>query len=338
MIMSEPIEKWAGVTAEAAPEQADPVVLECARLLTEEPDGERAVPLALALVGMAPYVLGRRGAPVERAVVDALAAVAEALDARVPRGEDCGHPAHPYAEALARWDTDAYMLSEAPDPGVSHEAPDTAGACPRNVAGWARTAADVILPGSVDGIPEILPEEHLGNIRGLDEVLNDYPNGDPFWELDVPTTPHDELSRAALAGYVVVVHAACWYAASGRIERRSLLDDMIKGLDSVLPLLPDEPCGHADGEHPAPGRDSARRAACGIQLQSPGGRTVLREEHEDGYGPSLEAWTCPTYLRGLAVQARDHLRTAVERLFGTGGAAHPEDGCPRPDGRSASDR
>ncbi|WP_335937544.1 hypothetical protein [Streptomyces sp. PTD5-9] len=320
--MSEPIETRAEAATDAAPGQGDPAVLEHARLLAADPAGQQAVPLVFALVGAAPYVLGRRGAPVERAVVDALVSAAEALDGRAPEGAGCGHPAHPYAEALAGWGTDADALAGAPSVRTPPDARDAAEACPRNAAGWARIAADVILPGSADGIPEIVPEEHRSNISGLDEVLNDYPNGDPFWELDVHTTPPGDLSRATLAGYVVVVHAACWYAASGRIKRRSLLDDMIKGLESVLPLLPDRPCGHAEGEHPAPFRDSAQQAACGIQLQSPGGRTILREEYEDGFGPSLEAWTCTAYLRELAVEARDHLREAVARLFGAGETAH----------------
>ncbi|MCX5340662.1 hypothetical protein [Streptomyces atratus] len=331
--MTEPIEKWAGVTAGAAPEEADPVVLECARLLAAEPDGEQAVLLTFGLVNMARYVLGRRGAPVERAVVDALGAAAEAMDEQYLQAGGCGHAAHPYTGSLEEWDTDADALLDAPDVQVPLAAWDGAEACPRNAAGWARTAADVVLPGSTDGIPEIIPESHRSNISSLGSVLNDYPNGDPFWDLEVHATPPSSLSRAALAGYVVVAHANCWYAASGRIRQRSLLDDMIEGLESVLPLLPDETCAHEDGEHPALNSGSDQQAAEGIHLQSPGGRTVLREEHEDGYGASLEAWTCTTFLRALAVEARDHLREAVDTLFGTRETAHLNPVYLRPDGR-----
>ncbi|MGW1693664.1 hypothetical protein [Streptomyces sp. NPDC002399] len=330
--MSELIEKWAGVAPDAAPEEADPVVLECARLLAAEPGGEQAVLLTLGLVNMAPYVLGRRGAPVERAVVDALAAAAKALDARSPGADGCGHTAHPYTGTLERWDTDASALRDAPDVRVPL-APDGAETCPHNAAGWARTAADVILPGSVEGIPDIVPEDHRSSISSLGSVLNDYPNGDPFWDLDVHAMPPATLSRAALAGYVVVAHANCWYAASGRIRQRSLFDDMIEGLESVLPLLPDTACAHGDGEHPALSSGSDQQAAEGIHLQSPGGRALLREEHEDGYGASLEAWTCTTFLRALAVEARDHLRAAVDALFGTRETAHLDAVYLRPDGR-----
>ncbi|MFF9510782.1 hypothetical protein ACF1BU_20640 [Streptomyces sp. NPDC014724] len=90
----------------------------------------------------------------------------------------------------------------------------------------------------MEGIPDIVPEDHRSSISSLGSVLNDYPNGDPFWDLDVHAMPPGTLTRAALAGYVVVAHATCWYAASGRIRQRSLLDDMIEGLESVLPLLP----------------------------------------------------------------------------------------------------
>ncbi|MFD5498497.1 hypothetical protein ACFWJS_02050 [Streptomyces sp. NPDC127061] len=331
--MNELIEKWDGVTAGAAPEEADPVVLECARLLAAEPDGEQAVLLTFGLVNMARYVLGRRGADVERAVVDALGAAAEAMDEQCLQAGGCGHAAHPYTDSLEEWDTDADGLLDAPDAQVPLDEWDDAEVCPRNAAGWARTAADVILPGSTDGIPEIVPESHQRYIRSLGSVLNDYPNGDPFWDLDIHAGPPGDLSRAALAGYVVVAHANCWYAGSGRIRQRSLLDDMIEGLESVLPLLPDEACAHEDGEHPALRSGSDEQASEGIHLQSPGGRTVLREEHEDGYGASLEAWTCTTFLRALAVEARDHLREAVDRLFGTRETAHLDPVYLRSDGR-----
>ncbi|MEU9321501.1 hypothetical protein [Streptomyces sp. NPDC048295] len=328
--MSELIEKWDGVTAGAAPDEADPVVLECARLLAAEPDGEQAVLLTFGLVSMARYVLGRRGTAVERAVVDALGAAAEAMD---EQGRGCGHEAHPYTDSLEEWDTDVDGLLDATDVEIPFDEWDAAEACPRNAAGWARTAADVILPGSTDGIPEIIPEDHQRYIRSLDSVLNDYPNGDPFWDLDIHAGPPGDLSRAALAGYVVVAHANCWYAGSGRIRQRSLLDDMIEGLETVLPQLPDEACAHEDGEHPALRSGSAEQASEGIHLQSPGGRTVLREEHADGYGASLEAWTCTTFLRTLAVEARDHLRESVDRLFGTRETAHLDQVYLRPDGR-----
>ncbi|MFD4945334.1 hypothetical protein ACFWNT_23075, partial [Streptomyces sp. NPDC058409] len=293
----------------------------------------QAVLLTFGLVNMARYVLGRRGAPVERAVVDALGAAVEAMDEQSLQAGGCGHAAHPYTGSLEEWDTDADGLLDAPDVQVPLAAWDAAEACPHNAVGWARTAADVILPGSADGIPEIVPESHRNNIRSLDSVLNDYPNGDPLWDLEIHATPPSSLSRAALAGYVVVAHASCWYAGSGRIRQRSLLDDMIEGLESVLSLLPDETCAHEDGEHPALNSGSDQQAAQGIHLQSPGGRTVLREEHEDGYGASLEAWTCTSFLRALAVEARDHLREAVDTLFGTRETAHLDPVYLRPDGR-----
>ncbi|MFJ8920334.1 hypothetical protein ACIREK_12790 [Streptomyces sp. NPDC102415] len=336
--MNELIEKWAGVAPGADPAEADPVVLECARLLAAEPDGEQAVLLAFGLVGMAPYVIGRRGAAVEQASADALAAAAEALDARLPEGEDCGHADHPHTKVLEQWDTDADGLYDAPDARIPLSEWDEAEACPRNAAAWARTVADVILPGCVGGIPEIVPRHHESSIHSLDSVLNDYPNGDPRWDLEIHTTPPSSvsrLSRAALAGYVVVARACCWYLGSGRITHRPLLDDMIEGLESVLPLLPDAPCAHGPGEHPALTWGADQQAGDGIHLRSPGGRTVLRDEYDDGegYGSSLEAWTCTAFLRPLAVEARDHLREAVETLFGTRRTDHLDPVYLRPDGR-----
>ncbi|MFF3395148.1 hypothetical protein ACFYW1_29950 [Streptomyces sp. NPDC002669] len=287
------IEKWLDVTTGSAPEEADPVVLECARLLAAEPDGEQAVLLTFGLVGMARYVLERRGTAVERAVVDALGAAAAALDERGLRAGGCGHELHPCTESLEEWDTDADGLFTAPDVEIPLDEWDEAEICPRNAAGWARTAADVILPGSTDGIPGIVPESHRRYIRSLGSVLNDYPNGDPLWDLEIHAVPPTRPSRAALAGYVVVAHASCWYAGSGRIRQRSLLDDMIEGLESVLPLLPDGACAHGEGEHPALRSGSEEQATEGIHLQSPGGRTLLREEHAGGY-------TGPRWRRGPA--------------------------------------
>ncbi|MEV0488854.1 hypothetical protein [Streptomyces atratus] len=326
--MTEPIENWSAVTTGSAQDQADPVVLECARLLAAEPGGEQALPLTFALVGMAPYIVRRQGAPVGRAAVDALGTAAQALEAR-----PCGHETHPYLTALEEWDTDADGLLGAPDVQVPLDSREAAEACPRNAAGWATIAADVILPGSTAEIPQIVPENHQQAIGSLNGVLNDHPYGDPFWDLEPHAAPPRVLTRASLAGYVVVAHASCWYVGSGRIRRRSLLDDMIEGLDSVLPLLPDEECAHQDGEHPGLDGGTDSQARDGIQLQSPGGRAGLREDHEDGYGASLEAWTCTTFLRRLAVEARDHLSDAVDELFGTRDTEHLDAVYPLPDGR-----
>ncbi|MEU6018701.1 hypothetical protein ABZ826_33160 [Streptomyces sp. NPDC047515] len=67
--------------------------------------------------------------------MDALAAAAKALDARLPGADGCGRTAHPYTGSLERWDTDASALRDVPDVRVPLAAPDGAGACPRNAAG-----------------------------------------------------------------------------------------------------------------------------------------------------------------------------------------------------------
>ncbi|MFE7239806.1 hypothetical protein [Streptomyces sp. NPDC057582] len=58
---------------------------------------------------MAPYIVGRRGATVGRAAVDALGAAAQALETR-----PCEHETHPYLTDLEEWDTDADGLLGAP--------------------------------------------------------------------------------------------------------------------------------------------------------------------------------------------------------------------------------
>ncbi|WP_406422167.1 hypothetical protein [Streptomyces sp. NBC_00842] len=47
----------------------------------------------------------------------------------------------------------------------------------------------------------------------------------------------------------------------------------------------------------------------------------------------MEAWTCTTFLRRLAVEARDHLSDAVDELFGTCDTAHLDAVYLLPDGR-----
>lgn len=110
-------------------------------------------PADLRSVNMARYVLGRRDAPVERAVVDALGAAVEAMDEQHLQAGGCGHAAHPYTGSLEEWDTDADALLGAPDVQVPLAAWDGSEACPRNAAGWARWSARRPRPAGACAFP-----------------------------------------------------------------------------------------------------------------------------------------------------------------------------------------
>ncbi|MEV0094043.1 hypothetical protein [Streptomyces sp. NPDC050738] len=315
------IDLWSRITVDSDTDRADPVVEECARRLAADPGGRQAFLWVYGLIRMGAYVIGRQGAPVERAVLDALVAAAGAADGD---GERCGHESHPYEKDLAEWEGDAESLS-APDPVPLLTRPDALLCCPWTVSGYARIAADVIAPGRVRGIPAVVPEYDADRIHQLDCTLNDYPSNDPLWELELYTSPDTRRTRASRASYVVLANACCWYIGSGRIRVRSLADRMIEGLEEVLPELGDGTCAHADGAHPDFRSSADVQGAAGVLLRSPGGRAQLREDYEDedgedswyeAYGFELNALICPAYLRTLAHETIAHLRTQRDSLFG----------------------
>ncbi|MFH8806885.1 hypothetical protein ACH4GZ_06445 [Streptomyces hygroscopicus] len=342
------VDDWDGILHETYGGDADRAVLDCAGRLAADPAGQGAYAWTLGLVMMAAHI-GRFSRK------DVTAAALEALhttDRRL-REAPCAHRTHPYEsdldDRLDHFVDDLPLLTnglaEDEDPDWEDDATKEQWLCPRDVAGYARVAVDIIAPGSVGGVPPRLPARDARRAADLRSIVWDYPGAgvDPGQELSgyARDLLADPLGRHR-AGLVVVLHAACFYAAGGRIRDRRVLDTMVDALEAVLPGLGDAPCAHGAGNdtgdhtggHPEVGRDTAEQATVGVHLLSPGGRGVYRHWHrEEVETAPLEAWLCPAFLAAIAREALDHLRAGRERLFGVRDTAHLDEVLLRPDGR-----
>ncbi|GAB2574655.1 hypothetical protein GCM10027168_04460 [Streptomyces capparidis] len=316
------------------PDHADPLVRTCAQRLTAEPGGTGAFVWVYGLVRMTPYLAWRPTPDVRQAALEALLSADRALADR-----QCDHEEHPFEQALDDM-VDDDVWDHAPDPvtlvagGGETEAAAARGAhlCPRNVAGFARLAADVIAPGTVTGVPVRVPEHVESSVQDLSSVLWDYPAAgvDPEWELSIVAAHLGNPTRASCAAKIVLLYASCWHAASGRIRRRSVLDEMIETLEGLLPQLADGECAHPDAEHPELEEfDSGFLVEYAMHLETPGGRAYLWEEYEEDLGP----WVCPVFLRTIGQEALDCVRAGRQRLFGERDTAHLDAELLRPDGR-----
>ncbi|GAA3050887.1 hypothetical protein FHS39_001008 [Streptomyces olivoverticillatus] len=309
---------WRHVHDASAADEADPLVLDCARRLAADPGGEQAHVWVSGLVAMSGYLAWRPGQAAEGAALDALRAAAKALG-----DQPCAHDSHPYEAETGLLEDEIWRG----DNGLLTGALAGPVLCPQNVAGWARLAVDVIAPFTVRRIPAGAPKYHHSRIRSLSGIVNDYPYVDPHEELiDEATCLPDRPTRGVLAGYLVTMNATCWYAASERITDRAVLDAMIKGVEAAVPLLGDGPCTHSPGEHPDT-RDPDYTNQAGYLLRSPGGRAEIaeyygwdEEDEDDQEDEPLDAWVCPAFLHDLADETLAAL-TAGLRSFEAAGAA-----------------
>ncbi|MFF3541710.1 hypothetical protein ACFYXD_07580 [Streptomyces platensis] len=321
------IEAWGRVSAASGRAEADPLVGDCARRLLADPGGATAHLWTFGLVRMAGYLAWRPGPEAARSALDALLAVDRAL-----RGVPCPHTSHPYEDTLKDLLADEVWLAGPELKSLFGPAPagDT-WRCPANVAGFARITADVLDPFTVGSLPERIPTAHTSGLSSLSSLLNGYPYGDPGEELSFQagTLPRHP-TKGVLAGYVVTLHASQWYAASGLITERPVLDDMVAGLEAALPLLRDTSCPHTAAEHPRPAGDPSGNAMTGYYLRSPGGRAELRAWTD---GELLKSWLCHGFLRGLADEALSTLRYARDSLCGTLDDHLLDSTYTRPDGR-----
>ncbi|MEU8826569.1 hypothetical protein [Streptomyces sp. NPDC048636] len=289
----------------------DRAVLDCADRLAADPGGPSAYVWTLGLVMMAPYVGYRLGDGVVPRVMEALVAVDGAL-----RDRPCDHASHPFRTHYDENDEElADELRLIADESAAEEpsAPREEWRCPRNVAGFARIARDIVDPGSVDDVPPRLPLEARQRIHDLSALLEGYPETDvddeaasAGWDLSLAEDPLDR------AGCVMVVRAVTWYVASGMIRTRSVLDDLVDGLEKVLPGIADAECGHET--HPELSDSGPEAAELGVILSSPRGRAVF--EHQWGNRGALEVMLCPAFIAGLAKESLTLLRTCREELFG----------------------
>ncbi|MGY0057609.1 hypothetical protein ACWY4P_13745 [Streptomyces sp. LZ34] len=331
-------DQWDAVREGRSKDEADRLVRDCAERLTAEPAGEHAYLWTLGLLMTAEHTGWLTGDVVEGGALVALDAADSALRERA-----CGHQRHPYEDDLdERHDHLARLLpllrngrSEAEDEQWRDAATKEQWLCPRNIAGYARVAIDIIDPGHVADIPPRLPLIDARKAGHLRSVLWDHPRVDPAYELsDYAAALRAHPDGDSRAGLVVILHAACWYAVSGRIRGKWVLDEMIGALEAVLPGLGDEPCAHRDGEHPETGDDPAALATVGVHLLSPGGRGVYRRRGGiEGWHTPLEGWLCPAFLAGLAREALDQLLAGRDKLFGSRDTTHLDAEYLLPDGR-----
>ncbi|MBL1099997.1 hypothetical protein [Streptomyces coffeae] len=313
----------------------DRAALDCAARLAADPGGPSAYVWTLGLVMMAPYVGYLPGKGVATAVTDALAATDGAL-----RDRPCEHASHPYQTHYDDNDEElAEELRLIADETADEEpsAPREEWRCPRNVAGFARIALDIVDAGSAEDIPPRLPMEARNAIETLSALLHGYPK--PWTDINDEVESAGRGLRLAddpldKAGHVMVVRAVTWYAVSGMIRAKSVLDDLVEVLEETLPEFDRAECGHET--HPKLPDSGPDAAELGIVLSSPGGRRVF--EYQWGNKGALEAMLCPAFIAGLAAESLKLLRERREELFGRPDTSRLDAEYLRPDGRLEIDK
>ncbi|MGP8298423.1 hypothetical protein ACTPOK_10845 [Streptomyces inhibens] len=317
---------WEEIRAEYYAGHDTDAVLACAHALAADPGGERAWLWTLGLLMTADYVALQPASDGTAAtVLDALRATDRTL-----RERPCTHETHPYEGDLN--DELECLVSYLPLLGNGTPSGDdtdwTALAveskeewrCPRNVAGYARVAVDILAPGTTDGIPARLSTADQEEIQDLAALLHGCatPGVSVSWTLS-----HYGAALAAAradaerAGLVVIVSALSWYAAAGLVTSPGPIDDLIAGLASVRAAAREARCAHGESGHPVLGNDPEDVITAGMRLKSPGGRRLHEERRAaSGTGAPLDAWLCPVFVAGLARESLDRLRAARALQFG----------------------
>ncbi|NUP24924.1 MAG: hypothetical protein HOZ81_54495 [Streptomyces sp.] len=286
-------------------------VLDCAARLAADPGGESAHVWTIGLLMMAPYAAG---APGDGVVPEARGAL-EAADGAL-RDRPCEHETHPYREHEPEFDEDLVrQLCNLPDPNAPWDEnhPREQWLCPRNVAGLARIALDIIEPGSAADVPPRLPVGAQDDIDTLSALLHGYP--DPGTDINEEIALHAEALRSAgpadRPGRLLVVMAVTWYAVSDFVRDASVLDALIAALEATLPDYAAATCAH-DG-HPAPPGSGPNAAALGIRLSSPGGRALY--ERDRAQTAPLEHLLCPVALADITRESLSALGARREELL-----------------------
>nr|WP_184737305.1 hypothetical protein [Streptomyces netropsis] len=295
--------------------QYDREVLDCAARLAAGPGAESAYAWTLGLVVMARYLTWLPGEGVVRAAMAALEATDTAL-----RDRPCDHDSHPYRNHDDEDDMYiAELLVQLGDETAEwdEDRPRDEWLCPRNVAGFARIVMDIVDPGSVSDVPPRLPVEAQDTIETLSALLHGYPK--PWTDIDEEISSQaGNLSTADpedRAGHLLVVRAVTWYAVSGMVRTKSVLDDLVEAVERTLPHFADASCAHEwHATLPGTGPDAAE---LGVMLSSPGGRGVYeRNRAESGRGAPLENVVCPAYMAEVAEKSLTLLNERREELFG----------------------
>ncbi|MFC9754730.1 hypothetical protein [Streptomyces sp. NPDC056921] len=312
-------------------DQYDKAVGDCAARLAADPVGGSASVWTLGLVVMAPYLTWLPGEGVVPHAMEALKAVDTAL-----REQPCAHESHPYASHDSGDDMYlAEQLTQLADDTAewNEDRPRDEWRCPRNVAGFARIAMDIVEPGSVTDVPPRLPMEARDTMETLTALLHGYPK--PWTDI------YEEISSQARGlsgadpeyrpGHLLIVRAVTWYAVSGMVRTKSVLDDLVDAVERTLTHFADAACGH-DRHAKLP--DSGPAAVeLGVMLSSPGGRGVYELSHREGRVPPLEKVVCPVFMTEIAEESLRVLRERREELFGHRDTSHADAEYLRADGR-----
>ncbi|MFF4156506.1 hypothetical protein [Streptomyces sp. NPDC001678] len=299
---------WDAIRADyddAYNDEYDQAALDCAARLAADPGGEPAYIWTTGLLLMAPYVAWGSDDAVAPALMAALKATDHAL-----RHRPCGHEGHPYEEHEDEYDEYlAEQLRGLADESLAWEEdfPREAWRCPRNVAGLARIAMDIVEPGSVTDIPPRLPVGAGDIIDTLSALLHGYPKA----YTDVP----EEISYRAYAlrradpatrpGHLLVAVALSWYIAHADQDAKMAesAESLATALEETLPHFADATCAHA--AHTLPYTNAPDVAGLGITLTTPGGRALYERDRREGRDAPLDVLLCPV---ALAEFARESLR------------------------------
>ncbi|WP_261953251.1 hypothetical protein [Streptomyces nigrescens] len=301
----------------------DRLVLDCAARLGADPGGPLAYVWIFGLVVAVPHLSWVPGDGVKEAALQALRVAEPALSA-----QDCVHDSHPYEMHDAEEDEElpGWLIDLVDDTQEWYEdRPRDEWRCPRNAAGFARIALDLLDPGSVSDVPPRLPPEANATIDTLSALLEGYPKTDVYDEIEEQAralrSAEDPDDRA---GRIMVVRAVGWYATSGMVRHKGVLDELIEALEEALSHSPADPCEHAWDAHPLLPNFAPEAARLGIELSYPGGRLRYeRQRTEQGdHGAPLEIMLCPAFIAGLGQESLTQLRTSRDRLFGPRDVSH----------------
>ncbi|WP_433475433.1 hypothetical protein ACQPZP_43435 [Spirillospora sp. CA-142024] len=287
------------------------------------PQGSHTLAWALGVLTLTACLEGR-ALPDAAPVVAALTAAAERLD-----GAPCNHADHPYltdfdAEDLTWRFRPEEMALRAVDAGPPLDDPGR-WKCPRNVAGFARAAAEAVSPGTFDDVPVRAPASVGRGLEYLSDVIYDHPYGDPYETLVGEARDLLEAARQdtpELPGLVVTNCALLWYAVSERVDSVEVLDEIIAAHEAAARRCEETPvCDHAT--HPDLSDFENYRRDAELML-TPGGRRAYRWRQRSLGGLPLEAWTCRHHFGIEAEIALDELREARAELTAEAGQADEE--------------
>ncbi|WP_224756284.1 hypothetical protein [Streptomyces sp. col6] len=164
----------------------------------------------------------------------------------------------------------------------------------------------------------------------LSGIVCDYPSEDPAVVLTglaadtsgALTRHGTPAGRRELTGYTVLLHATSWYATSGRILNRPLLDAYADVLNRIRATFAPAVCRCALG-HPSDilSDDREHMVEFGVSLLTTAGREIISADYgvEDN---DIAVLDCPAFLSDLADTAKEVVHGGIERLFGEIDVSH----------------